>query len=791
MSKECNKITNKYNVKIQQVEIVQEENKYPLIFENNSNNKITLPNILGHFILPQIPLQSFIKQDKNEQYHLKHNYEDKEIFLITENEFLVRHMKIEKEDEIDIDKAINSLTNENEITNIENIKINIIKIKDEIIEINDEIIDSETKSETWINKIKEEFRNEKIPITPDISIGEKFINKIKLNNQKTIGNEITQKELINNKDRNIEKPNNDIIKTNQDKRKYVSAETPSKPKNKPLTKKEAEEILFKNIEEYRKNFTNDDIEFLRLFNFTDCDIDKNERIRLFKLLVKEKKSYSRSKYDLGKVQYKFDIKLKPGGKLKRQRPSRVNIHQRERLNILLGKLIEAGIISEAGNNGRDDTLGSECTNPVIIIAKGETLKLVLDARFLNANTDLSNYTWPLEPMTYLMDRIRGSIFTASDASCAYHQIELTERSKPHTAFEIGNRAFHFNNGFYGLQGLPSFFSLVMLVIFRPMIEKGTIITYLDDVLIMAKTKEEMFENIQEFHILLRKSKLKMAPDKTLLFQKKLQYLGHIISGEGRQPINKRVEAIKMIKTPENKKQLLGIIGQLSFYRDYFPIQLFPKCRPFFDLVKDDTIWKWTNEDEKLLREVLEVLSANTILTIPDPEFPFEIHTDSSNRGCGCMLVNVKTEGKRIVSFNSRCFDTMEQKLPTIARELAGVIWGLQIYEHLILGSKFYIDIYTDHRAILFLYSKRSQLNHRYFKYQSTLMKYTNLRILWIAGKNLGFPDLLSRNTSLVDTKEDQLRHKILPRDIIFLDPGMQQVNYSIEHDEDDLLTKKM
>ena len=66
----------------------------------------------------------------------------------------------------------------------------------------------------------------------------------------------------------------------------------------------------------------------------------------------------------------------------------------------------------------DDELGSLFVNPIILLPKADYVKLVFDARYLNSITELTNYSWPLEPVQMIMTRINGKFFTASDLFCA-------------------------------------------------------------------------------------------------------------------------------------------------------------------------------------------------------------------------------------------------------------------------------------------------------------------------------------------------------------------------------------
>ena len=81
------------------------------------------------------------------------------------------------------------------------------------------------------------------------------------------------------------------------------------------------------------------------------------------------------------------------------------------------------------------------------------------------------------------------------------------------------------------------------------------------------------------------------------------------------------------------------------------------------------------------------------------------------------------------------------------------------------------------------WSRRGQMSHRFFKYQVFITKFQNLQIIYTEGKNVAFPDILSRNTSLADAKLYQLVHKVIPKDIKFYING-KEFNYSVLHQDD-------
>ena len=64
-------------------------------------------------------------------------------------------------------------------------------------------------------------------------------------------------------------------------------------------------------------------------------------------------------------------------------------------------------------------------------------------------------------------------------------------------------------------------------IFDPLIRRKQEKTYIEDTIMQSQTRSEMFTIIHEYHTLLRKARLKAAPDETFFFPKKLKFLGHV------------------------------------------------------------------------------------------------------------------------------------------------------------------------------------------------------------------------------------------------------------------------
>ena len=116
---------------------------------------------------------------------------------------------------------------------------------------------------------------------------------------------------------------------------------------------------------------------MKEFDFQFSDITYGEMTLLFDMLIDSRDIYSQHKFDVGKTRQKFHVKLKPNGELKRQRPSKVPLHLKEKQEKLLTQLKDADVIRDMGD---DDEMGSLFVNPIILMPKSDYVKLVIDAR---------------------------------------------------------------------------------------------------------------------------------------------------------------------------------------------------------------------------------------------------------------------------------------------------------------------------------------------------------------------------------------------------------------------------
>ena len=112
-------------------------------------------------------------------------------------------------------------------------------------------------------------------------------------------------------------------------------------------------------------FTEENQKFIKKFNFQFSDLSDTEYVKLCTILVNNKDCYAKHKNDVGLISTPFRIRLKEDCQLKTQRPTKIPIHYREKLNKLLIELEKHNIIKQIGSTPEEkQNIGTTFLNPI-------------------------------------------------------------------------------------------------------------------------------------------------------------------------------------------------------------------------------------------------------------------------------------------------------------------------------------------------------------------------------------------------------------------------------------------
>ncbi len=138
--------------------------------------------------------------------------------------------------------------------------------------------------------------------------------------------------------------------------------------------------------------------------------------------------------------------------------------------------------------------------------KDGKLRPVQDYCKLNKMTIKNHYPLPL--ILELMDKLRGTkYFSKLNIWWGYNNVCIKTGNEWKAAFRTNQGLFEPTVMFFRLTNSPATFQWMMNNIFKDLITSGAVMVYLDDIIIMSKTKEEHHHITREVLKVLWKNKL--------------------------------------------------------------------------------------------------------------------------------------------------------------------------------------------------------------------------------------------------------------------------------------------
>ena len=202
---------------------------------------------------------------------------------------------------------------------------------------------------------------------------------------------------------------------------------------------------------------------------------------------------------------------------------------------------------------------------------------------------------PLPKIDECYAKLKGyKVFSSLHLRSGYYHIGLTDSAKPKSAFVLSSLGkYQFNRIPFGLTQAPAYFQKLINDVLKGC---NFAMGYLDDIIIYSRSEKEYLE---EIFIRLKAAGLKLKLEKCCFFKKHIQYLGHLISAEGIQPLPEKLERIAKMPAPKYPKEVKQFLGVVGYYRKFIS-RFADISRVITHLTKKHIEFKWTPECENQL-----------------------------------------------------------------------------------------------------------------------------------------------------------------------------------------------
>ena len=415
-------------------------------------------------------------------------------------------------------------------------------------------------------------------------------------------------------------------------------------------------------------------------------------------------------------------------------PYRVSHKEREVVREHVKSMLDSDVIEPSN---------SPWSSPVVLAPKADgSLRFCIDYRRVNAVVTKDVY--PLPVMDDILTYLSGArYFSSIDLEWGFWQIPVAEEHRHKTAFVTTDGLFQFKRLPFGLHTSPPNFQRLMDRVLVGL-KWEQCLCYLDDILVFANTLEEHNQRLDRVLQAVGDAGMTLNPRKCLFALDKVIYLGYEIDWQGIRPSSKKVAAIKDFPRPDTVSKLRSFLGMASFYRKF--VKNFASIAgPLHNMLKKnaDIQRDWTEEHDKAVDTLKEVLCNPPVLVHDDGESPLELRTDASKVGLGAVLMVNRDGSLRPITYISKTLEPAEKKYHSNELECLALVWALDKLKHQIYGRP--CLVHTDSSALTWLHQKKNlDKSGRLARWILQLQNH-DISVKHLKGKDNSVADFLSRN----------------------------------------------
>ena len=291
----------------------------------------------------------------------------------------------------------------------------------------------------------------------------------------------------------------------------------------------------------------------------------------------------------------------------------------------------------------------------------------------------------------------------------YNNVHIKEGDEWKAAFIMNEGLYEPTVMFFGLTNSPTTFQAMMNTIFKDEIQEGWLTVYMDDMLI-ATPNDPIFHWKCIHRILdkLEKHNLYLKPEKCAFTQRCIEFLGVVLENNTIQMDLTKIKGVAEWPRPRNPTNVHSFLGFTGFYHYFIP-NYSHVARPLLDLTKKAIPWAWMKAQTKAFETLKMLMCMKPVLTQPQYNKPFILHTDASAYGMGTILlqkgdINPSKPLKphlHPIAYYSATFTPTERNYNIYECKLLAVIKALQHWRPHLAWTLHPFMLITDHANLTF------------------------------------------------------------------------------------------
>jgi hypothetical protein len=262
--------------------------------------------------------------------------------------------------------------------------------------------------------------------------------------------------------------------------------------------------------------------------------------------------------------------------------------------------------------------------------------------YTDLNKNCPKDLFPLPRIDQVVDSTAGSILLCFlDCYSGYHQIALHHDDEDKTTFITPHDIYCYKVMAFGLKNVGETYQKAIQKCLKSQIGKN-VEAYVDDVVVKTIVEDKLITDLTETFANLQKFRWKLNPAKCVFGVPSGLLLGFMVRHRGIEANPAKVDSIRKIAKPSNKKDVMKLTGIMAALGRFIS-KLGEKGLPFFKLLKKAGKFVWDDEAQKAFEALKEFLTTPPIMTPPIPKKTLLLYISATTNVVSIVLVAEREE----------------------------------------------------------------------------------------------------------------------------------------------------
>jgi hypothetical protein len=256
--------------------------------------------------------------------------------------------------------------------------------------------------------------------------------------------------------------------------------------------------------------------------------------------------------------------------------------------------------------------------------------------FTSLNKACPKDNFPLPRIDKIVDSAAEcEVMSLLDCFSGYHQIYMKE-DKASTSFITPFGTYCFVRMPEGLKNDGSTFSRLTKTVLESQVGRN-IFTYVDDIIVASKNKEDHLAVLAETFTNMREARLRLNPEKCVFGVRQGKILGYLVSHRGIEANPTKIQAIINMMPPQSTRDVQRLTGRLAALNRFISKSA-ERSLPFLKMLRGAKDFAWGPDQAAAFASLKQHLSELATLTSPDPSLPLLLYVAASPHAVSAALV---------------------------------------------------------------------------------------------------------------------------------------------------------